>query len=152
RTHAYAGLLEKARVSLCRQRGGLLVPHVDHAYLLGAARRLHELHRPAHDEEQILRSLLLEALGQDFRACHFCHVVSPSGLLFVQATAAWPAWAPASWGRTFSARRAATCSAPMPSQSFSTSALCWPSSGAGLTAAVFPSKRTGQPAILKPGW
>ena len=36
----------------------------------------------------------------------------------------------------------------MPSQSASTSALCWPSSGAGLIGGVLPEKRTGQPLIV----
>ncbi|MNC85325.1 hypothetical protein D3C83_09160 [compost metagenome] len=40
----------------------------------------------------------------------------------------------------------------MPSQSFSTSALCCPSSGAGFTTAGLPLKRTGQPAILNASW
>src|SRR5262245_3509463 len=48
----------------------------------------------------------------------------------------------------FAARSVATWSSLMPSQSLSTSALCWPSSGAGFTGAVLPLKRTAQPAIL----
>src|SRR5262249_59192686 len=49
---------------------------------------------------------------------------------------------------------AATWSAPMPSQAFSTSALCWPRPGDGLIRAVMPSSRTGQVGILNGpfGW
>jgi hypothetical protein len=61
-----AGLLEKARVGLAQKARSLLVPHVDHAYLLRAARGLHELHRPAHDVEQVIRALFLERFRENF--------------------------------------------------------------------------------------
>jgi hypothetical protein len=44
--------------------------------------------------------------------------------------------------------RAANSSAPTPSQAFSTSALCWPSSGEGCRRGGLPSTRTGHVGIL----
>jgi len=76
--HADARLLKKTGISLRRQRGGLLVPHVDHPYLLGAARGLNELHRPAHDEEQVFGAFFLESFRQNLRASYFRHRCSPS--------------------------------------------------------------------------
>ena len=73
RRHAHGRLLQQPGVGLAHQRGGLLVAHVDGADALLDAGGLRQQHRPAHDEEQVLRAFLLERFRQDFRAGQLCH-------------------------------------------------------------------------------
>ena len=73
RRHAHAGLLQQPAVGLPHQGGGLLVAHVDRADAFLDAGGFRQQHRPAHDEEQVLRAFLLQGLRQDFRTGQFCH-------------------------------------------------------------------------------
>jgi hypothetical protein len=49
------------------------VAHVDHPDLFPVAMRLRELHRPAHDEEEILRAFVLQCPRQNLGTGYFSH-------------------------------------------------------------------------------
>jgi hypothetical protein len=71
--HADRWRLAQAAVGLARERRRLFVAHVDHPDAFGDAGGLGQQHRAAHDVEDVLDAVLLQALRQDFRTGQFSH-------------------------------------------------------------------------------
>ncbi len=73
RRHAHARPLRHPRIGLRHVGRALLVACIDQADAFLDAARFGIEHRPAHDEEQILDALRLEAPGEDFITGQFGH-------------------------------------------------------------------------------